>query len=192
VLYNGTKAPIGGIAMNFFDFGNERDPKRSLGERDKKILFRNAKGRCQNPACNKKIGYEVMEVGHKTAWSRGGSTTFKNSVCLCHQCNHEQGDDSWAVFMKKQGIEDPKAKMKQLLENLNLQQLKFLVAKHKVKLSGYVEESLFSSRRVAPTKRQYINKLSGIVTNVDLRSVPKEVPKPAKKKRRRKADDSWF
>jgi len=94
--------------------------------------------------------------------------------------------------MKKQGIEDPKTKMKQSLENLTLQQLKLLAVKHKVKVTGYVEEGLFSSRTVAPTKRQYINKLSGIVTNADLRSVPKEIPKPAKKKRRRKSDDSWF
>lgn len=178
--------------MNFFDFGNERDPKRSLGERDKKILFRNAKGRCQNPACNKKIGYEVMEVGHKTAWAKGGKTTFKNSVCLCHQCNHEQGDDSWAVFMKKQGIEDPKTKVKQSLENLTLQQLKLLAAKHHVKVTGYVEEDLFSSRRVAPTKRQYINKLSGVVTSADLRSIPKEVKKPVKKKKRQTRSSSPF
>ena len=94
--------------------------------------------------------------------------------------------------MKKQGIEDPKTKVKQSLENLTLQQLKLLATKHKIKVTGYMEEGLFSSRRIAPTKRQYINKLSGVVTNADLRSVPKEAPKTAKKKRRRKSYDSWF
>ncbi len=176
--------------MIFFDDG--LDSRRTIGLRDKQILYRNAKGRCQNPACNKKIDFDEMQVGHKTAWSRGGSTTLRNSVCLCYRCNKLQGTDSWAVFMKKQGIEDPKTKVKQSLENLTLQQLKLLASKHHVKVTGYVEESLFSSRRVAPTKRQYINKLSSIVTSADLRSVPKEAPKTAKKKRQRKSDNFWF
>jgi hypothetical protein len=169
--------------MVFWD--DSYDSKRTLGIRDKQILYRNAKGRCQNPACNKKIDFDEMQVGHKTAWSRGGSTTLRNSVCLCYRCNKLQGTDSWAVFMKKQGVADPKAKMKQSLENLTLQQLKLLAAKHKVRVTGYVEETLFSSRRVAPTKRQYINKLSGIVTEASLRSILKEKPKPTKKRRRR-------
>lgn len=174
-------------------FGDDdKDTKRTLSIRDKQILYRNAKGRCQNPACNKKIDFDEMQVGHKTAWSRGGSTTFRNSVCLCYRCNKLQGTDSWAVFMKKQGIEDPKTKVKQSLENLTLQQLKLLATKHKIKVTGYVEEGLFSSRRIAPTKRQYINKLSGVLASADLRSVPKEPTKPAKKKTRRKSDDSWF
>lgn len=175
-----------------WDFGNDRDTKRTLGIRDKQILYRNAKGKCQNPACNKKIDFDEMQVGHKTAWSRGGATTLKTSVCLCYRCNKLQGTDSWAVFMKKQGIEDPKTKVKQSLENLTLQQLKLLAVKHHVKVTGYVEEDLFASRRVAPTKRQYITKLSGVLTASDLRSIPKETPKPVKKKKTRKSDDSWF
>jgi hypothetical protein len=55
-----------------------------------------------------------------------------------------------------------------------------------------VEEDLFSSRRVAPTKRQYINKLSGVVTASELRSIPKGTPKTVKKKKTKKSDDSWF
>ncbi|MCJ7767589.1 HNH endonuclease [Candidatus Bathyarchaeota archaeon] len=166
--------------------------KRTLGIRDKQILYRTAKGRCQNPACNKKIDFDEMQVGHKTAWSRGGSTTLRNSVCLCYRCNKLQGTDSWAVFMKKQGIEDPKTKLKRSLENLTLQQLKLLAAKRQVKVTGYVEETLFSSRRIAPTKRQYVNKLSGIVTDSDLRSVSKKPPKTPKKKARRRSGDFWF
>jgi hypothetical protein len=48
-----------------WDFGNDRDTKRTLGIRDKQILYRNAKGRCQNPACDKKIDFDEMQVGHK-------------------------------------------------------------------------------------------------------------------------------
>jgi 5-methylcytosine-specific restriction endonuclease McrA len=97
-----------------WDFGSERDSKRTLGVRDRQILYRNAKGTCQNPGCARKIDYDEMEIGHKTAWARGGSTTFKNSVCLCHRCNKLQGTDSWIVFMNKQGIESPEMKALQV------------------------------------------------------------------------------
>lgn len=77
-----------------------RDTRRTLSQRDKEILYRNANFRCQN--CGNHIEFDEMEIGHKTAWARGGRTTFKNSVCLCHRCNRLQGTDSWATFQKKQ------------------------------------------------------------------------------------------
>ena len=87
--------------MSFWD--DDRDAKRSLGIRDKQILYDRAKGRCENPACRKKISFVEMIPGHKRAWSAGGRTTIANSVCLCYACNKKQGNDSWAVFLKKQG-----------------------------------------------------------------------------------------
>jgi len=89
--------------MFFMGDDNNRSSKRSVGIRDKKLLYRNAKSRCENPTCKKKIEFDEMQVGHKTAWSKGGSTTFKNSVCLCWRCNNLQGTDNWIVFLKKAG-----------------------------------------------------------------------------------------
>ena len=176
--------------MIFFD--DDYDSKRTLGIRDRQILYRNAKGKCQNPACGKKIDFDEMQVGHKTAWSRGGRTTFANSVCLCYRCNKLQGTDSWATFLKKQGVVDPKTQLKKSLQALSLNQLKTLASKHKVKVTGRVVEDFFDSRRAAPTKSQYINKLAGVVSEKELKATPKDSPKPVKKKRRRKSDDSWF
>lgn len=176
--------------MIFFDDGY--DSKRTLGIRDRQILYRNAKGKCQNPACGKKIDFDEMQIGHKTVWSRGGRTTFANSVCLCYRCNKLQGTDSWATFLKKQGVVDQKTQLKKSLQALSLSQLKTLASKHKIKVTGRIVEDLFDSRRVAPTKSQYVNKLAGIVTEKEISAVSKETPKPAKKKRRRKSDDSWF
>ncbi len=169
---------------------DDNDSKRTLGITDKKILYRNAKGRCQNPACGKAIEFDEMQVGHKTAWSKGGRTTFKNSVCLCHRCNDLQGTKSWTTFLNKQGVKDPKAVRKGKLELLNISQLKLLAKQHHTKLKGKVEEDLWGSSRTAPTKKQYINKLSEIVTEDEINSLLKENPKV--KKKRRKSDDSWF
>ncbi len=41
---------------------DDKDRKRTLGVRDKKILYRKAKGKCQNPACNKKIDFEKCRL----------------------------------------------------------------------------------------------------------------------------------
>ena len=99
------------MARNIFDFGlkpvkigrfgiqSPKSIKRTLGIRDKQILYQRAKGKCE--ACGKKIEFSEMQTGHKTAASKGGSTTFRNSVCLCYKCNKLQGTDSWATFMKK-------------------------------------------------------------------------------------------
>jgi hypothetical protein len=52
-----------------------------------------------------------------------------------------------------------------------------------VRVTGQTVETLFDSTKKAPTKLQYIKKLSGVVTDADLRSIPEEVKKPVKKKR---------
>ena len=75
--------------------------KRTLGTRDREILWNRAKKRCEN--CGKKIDSGDMQAGHKRAASKGGKATISNSVCLCYGCNKRQGTDSWAVFRKKQG-----------------------------------------------------------------------------------------
>jgi hypothetical protein len=167
--------------MGFFD--DDYEPRRTLGIRDRQILYRRANKRCENPACGKRIEFDEMQVGHKTAWSKGGSTTLRNSVCLCYRCNKLQGTDSWAVFLKKQGVEDPKLKLKKSLQALNVKQLKALAEKHHVKVKGTVVEGFFDSYRKAPTKSQYVNKLAGAVTEKEISSIPKETPKAARRKR---------
>jgi hypothetical protein len=181
--------------MSLWD--DDRDPKRTLGIRDKQILYDRAKGRCENPGCTRrKISFVEMQPGHKTAWSKGGRTTLANSVCLCYACNKKQGDDSWAVFLKKQGCEDPKTLEKQTikknLSDLTIKQLKYLADKHKVKIKGEVVESLLSSYTKAPTKAQYISKLAGIVTSKDLISASKLEAETPKKPTKKKTNDSWL
>ena len=49
-----------------------------------------------------------MQVGHKKAYSKGGNTTLRNSVCICYRCNKLQGTDDWNVFIKKIGYQKDK------------------------------------------------------------------------------------
>jgi len=176
--------------MTFNIWDDDRDARRTLGIRDKQILYRNADKRCQNPACGREIDFDEMQVGHKRAWSRGGSTTLKNSVCLCYRCNKLQGRDSWDVFLRKQGVKDEKAELRSTLESLNIGQLKSLAKSHNIKVKGSIEEDFFDTIRRAPTKKQYISKLQGVVTEEEIKAMPKEV-KPVKKRTKRRSDDFW-
>ena len=176
--------------MTFDLWDDDRDAKRTLGIRDKQILYRNANKRCQNPACGKEIDFDEMQVGHKRAWSKGGKTTLKNSLCLCYRCNNSQGRDSWEVFLRKQGVKDPRAELMNTLESLSLPQLKSLAQSHSIKVKGRYEEDLFGTVWKAPTKKRYISKLQGVVTEAEIKSMPKEV-KPVKKRRKRRSDDFW-
>jgi 5-methylcytosine-specific restriction endonuclease McrA len=90
--------------MGDFDFFGGTTRTRRLGKRERDMLFMAAKGKCQNPYCKTKITEAEMQIGHKTAFSRRGNTTLKNSVCLCYRCNRLQGTDSWEKFLKKQAI----------------------------------------------------------------------------------------
>jgi hypothetical protein len=132
--------------------------------------------------------FDEMQVGHKTAWSKGGSTSFGNCLCLCYRCNKLQGTDSWAVFMKKQGVEDPKAKLKHELESLTVAQLKALAARLRVKVSGSVEEGPFDTERRPPIKRQYVNKLASAVTIDQVRALSSQSSESVKKRTRKKPD----
>lgn len=155
------------INMSIWD-DDDRDSKRTLGTRDKEILWLKAKKRCENPACGKEIDFIDMEAGHGKAWSKGGRTTMKNSICLCHGCNKRQGTDTWATFLKKQGIEDKSTTMKKSLDTLSVSQLKSLAEKHHIKVKGSVEESWGDSYRKPPSKSQYISKLSKVITDSEL------------------------
>jgi len=75
--------------------------------------------------------------------------------------------------LKKQGVVDPIMGMKKALKTLTIKQLKILAERHHIKVKGQIVESRYYSYRKAPTKQQYINKLSGIVTEADLYSIPK-------------------
>lgn len=173
-----------------FDMGDgDRDDKRTLGIRDKQILYRTiAHKRCQNPACGKKIEFDEMQVGHKRAWSKGGRTTLKNSKCLCYRCNKLQGRDSWAVFLSKQGIKDEKAGLKNSLESLSVGQLKSLARSHNIKIKAKIEKNIIYTKKKAPTKNQYVSKLKGVVTEEEIRSLPKEI-KTIKKRKKKKSED---
>ncbi len=164
----------------------KKPKKRTLGIRDKQILLERAGYKCE--ACGKEIRFSEMQVGHKTAASKGGDATLRNCVSLCYKCNKLQGTDSWKTFLKKlgkQGSIKSKSGVKQTLQGLTLPKLRFLAKKHKIKVKGRIEEGLFEDRKLPPTKAQYVTALAKKLTEKDIKSDLKEFkPKPKKKRKK--------
>jgi len=170
---------------------DDEPTKRTLTIREREILYKNAKGKCQNPACRKKLQFYEMEVGHKTAASKGGRATLHNCVCLCASCNRLQHTDSWKTFLKKQGIQDGSSDNKKALKTLSIPQLKFIAKKKYVKVKGRTYDDGWSSSTSSPTKTQYVNKLANVSVK-EIETILKNMPQVVKKKKkRRSSDDLW-
>ena len=154
-------------------FDDEAPVKRTLGPRDRQILYERAHHKCENPACPRKdIEFSEMEVGHKKAYARGGSTTLKNSVALCHRCNKLQGTDNWDVFLRKQGITVAVDGLRELLSKLSLSELKFIASKHGIKLKAtFVRGDFLSSdSHKPPSKKTYVRELAKVVSPNEVKS----------------------
>ena len=144
--------------------------KRTLGIRERQILYDRAHKKCEN--CGRDIEFSDMQVGHKTAYSRGGGTTLRNSVALCYGCNKKQGTDSWEVFQRKQGKTIATDKLADMLNKLSMSELKYLATKHGIKLkSRYVEGGLFEDDYYkTPSKKRYIKELAKVLSESDVKS----------------------
>ena len=94
--------------------------------------------------------------------------------------------------MKKLGKEPVNSNIKKILKELTMRELKFLAAKHRIKIKGTIEDDNFSSYRKAPSKTKYIKKLSKVLSEKDINSDLKEIPKPEKKRHRKRRESFWF
>lgn len=73
------------------------DPVRLFSTEDRRTIFENAHGRCQNARCGRPVHYETdcphggcdddYQADHKYPWSKGGRTILSNGACLCRKCN---------------------------------------------------------------------------------------------------------
>lgn len=95
-----------GCALAQFTSPPGLDPERFFSTEDRRTLFENARGRCQNPRCWVKGGAEVhfesdcptggdcpldYQADHKYPHSKGGRTVLSNGACLCRRCNGRKG-----------------------------------------------------------------------------------------------------
>jgi hypothetical protein len=170
-------------------WADDEPTRRTLGIREKKILYERAGHKCE--FCQKSIDFLEMQVGHKTAASKGGNATLKNCVSLCYKCNNLMGTDSWNTFLRKMGKQTPNS-TKKTLKEMPIAKLKFLAKKLGVKVRGRTEESFFDTYTLPPSKTQYVNALAKKISAEDIKQGLRDYSPPEKKKRRRRCSNSFF
>jgi hypothetical protein len=76
--------------LKMFPFVERKDPQRLFDEYQKRLIFKLADGRCQEPQdskCAGKTDYASGEADHIKPWTKGGPTSVENGQWLCKHCN---------------------------------------------------------------------------------------------------------
>lgn len=63
------------------------DPQRTFSEDQRRLLQRNADGRCER--CAEPVGGSY-HAHHMVPWSAGGATTIRNGKCVCSPCHSKE------------------------------------------------------------------------------------------------------
>ena len=167
----------------FFEEESKRTkPTKAL----KKMVYLRDKGVCR--VCNEKVDPFNFEIGHDLAHSKGGKLTLQNAILICSLSNKSMRTLSLKEMRKQMGMPEPESqqdKTKKVLKKLTLKELKYLAKNQDIKLKGRVEEKLFSSTTLAPTKNQFVRALAKEMNEEKIKQELKRMPKPEPKKKRR-------
>lgn len=170
-----------------------RDTRRAFTQTQRNEILYQQDNKCAK--CHERLDPRATEFDHVKPWVAQGRTVTQNGAALCLKCHGIK-----THYERLKAIDSNKADTKPApalaLEKLSTKQLKYLADKHGIKLRGKTVGDMLESHRQAPTKKQYITKLSGIVTNNELGAVPKEAPKPVKKRKATMSEidrfDKWL
>jgi hypothetical protein len=76
--------------LEMFPHIDRKDPQRFFDEYQKRLIYKRANHRCQEPQDSKCAGettYDGGEPDHITPWAHGGPTSIENGQWLCKHCN---------------------------------------------------------------------------------------------------------
>ena len=150
--------------MVFFSW---EEPKKKKKTVPKKLLRRMVwdrdKGICQ--VCHRKADPFDWELGHNKARSRGGKLTIKNTYVVHSSCNRSQQALSLKSVRRAIGApETEQDRVKRLLSCMSMTQLKSLAKRHGIRLKTKVKERMFHREVKRPSKLQYVNALSKVMS----------------------------
>lgn len=156
------------------------------------------KGECF--CCGKIKELDDIQVGRIKAGFEGGKYTLSNCRLVCRSCNGNMSTRNMKTYMKEIfperytkyfGKDTETSKVKTALKSFSLAKLKYLAKENRINVKGRTEEDFLVVRQVAPSKEQFVKALSKL-TQEKIDSDLKKMPKPEKKKKRKKrTSDYW-
>jgi len=146
-------------------------PKKLL----RQAVWKRDQGRCR--VCGHRVDPNDWALGHNRARSKGGKLTFKNTYVVHPLCNRSQRTLTLKETRRLIGSpETDQEKVRRLLNSLTVDQLKNLATKHGIRLRGKVVDSFLWRETLPPSKRQYVNALTKVVS---IRQVQAQMRKKA-------------
>lgn len=76
--------------LEMFPAIERKDSQRLFDEYQKRLIFKRAQGKCQEPQdskCSGETDYDGGEADHIKPWTKGGPTSVDNGQWLCKHCN---------------------------------------------------------------------------------------------------------
>jgi hypothetical protein len=145
-----------------------RDSRRSFTQTQKNEILYQQNNKCAK--CHKKLDIRIIQYDHIKAWADTGRTITQNGAALHPDCHALKTHIDRVKKIDKQET-SIKPASSETLKKLNIKQLKILAQKHKIVLRGKTSGNFLYSEYVAPTKSRYVEKLSGQVTEKEMKSL---------------------
>ncbi|MDG6985899.1 MAG: HNH endonuclease [Nitrososphaerota archaeon] len=156
----------------------------------KRLVYSRDKGICR--LCNEKVDPFDFDIGHNTAFARGGKLNFKNAILLHPKCNRSMQKLNLKQAREALGMpESQEETSKRILKTLGTNQLKRLAKDNFIKLKPKVEKGWFSNDVVQPSKLQYVNALAKVLNPEQIKTKLASSPKPQKRRRAPKKKSFW-
>jgi len=156
---------IGDQAMSLMLW--EDKPKKRRKSTPRKLIrqevWRRDKGICQ--VCGRRVNRNDWALGHNRPRSRGGKMTMKNTYVVCPPCNRSQHTQTLKEVRRSIHAPETKGeKARRLLNGMTTDQLKKLAERRGIKPRGKVVDSFLWKETLPPTRRQYVNALTKVVS----------------------------
>ena len=156
----------------------------------KRLVYSRDKGVCR--LCGERVDPFDFDIGHNTAFAKGGKLTYKNAILLHPKCNRSMQKLNLKEARKALGMPESEEELaKRVLNTLSMNQLKKLAKENFIRLKSRVEEGFFSDKVIQPTRRQYINALAKVLSADKIKASIAAMPKPERKTRQVKKKSGW-
>jgi hypothetical protein len=148
-----------------------RDPRRAFTRNQQKEIWEQQGGKCAK--CHRALSIITVQYHHIRGWAENGQTRVKNGAALCADCHSILSHKERLKKVERKGT-DTKPAPTISLNALTVTQLKFLAKKHHLapKTTRIVGD-MWGEHKLPPSKRQYLNVLSGIVTRKEINELRK-------------------
>jgi hypothetical protein len=143
-----------------------RDTRRTFTQTQKLEILYQQNSKCAK--CHEILDLRIVQYDHIKAWADQGRTITQNGAALHPNCHALKTHIERVKKIDKKEL-STKLVSAQTLSKLTIKQLRILAKNHEIVLRGKNVGNFIYSEYVAPPKKRYVEKLTGVVTENEIR-----------------------